>query len=80
MASSNDNLTNEKLRERFDNSFTLVNYTIALARSRIRRGENLGDHPAREILREVTQNRDLNLSKIEDIEEEDEEEEFADKT
>lgn len=54
-------LTNQKLSERFDNAFTLVNYAIGIARNLIARGEELSDNPINLVLDAIAENRDLEL-------------------
>ena len=73
MMSVKGSLTNEKLQERFDNPFSLVNYAISLARARIERGEELDDNPANDILEMIVDNRDLLIDEEEEDEEETEE-------
>lgn len=62
-----NNLTNEKLNQRFDNPFALVNYAIKLAKIKVLRGEGLDTNPANDVLEM--------LAKGQDIDEEPEEEE-----
>lgn len=51
------NLTNQKLSERFDNAFTLVNYAIDVARGLIKRGEELSQNPATMVLEAIAENK-----------------------
>ena len=69
-----DTLTNEKLNQRFDNPFALVNYAIGLAKVELGRGDELETNPVNEVLETIAYNRDQ-LEDIEDVEEEDLEEE-----
>ncbi|MCH9609020.1 MAG: hypothetical protein S4CHLAM45_02380 [Chlamydiales bacterium] len=45
-----DTLTNEKLGEKYKNSFSLVNHAIGLARLRIEQGDEMGSHLATDVL------------------------------
>ncbi len=54
-------LTNQKLGERFDNAFTLVNFAIGIAKGLISRGEELPQNPATMVLEAIAENRDLLL-------------------
>lgn len=54
-----NNLTNEKLGYRFDNSFALVNYAISFARNRLKKGQVGDSNVACDILDEIADNRDL---------------------
>ena len=74
MMSMKNSLTNEELTNRFDNPFSLVNYAISLAKTRMERGEGLSDNLASDILEMIVGNRDLL------IDEEDDEEEAEDET
>lgn len=65
-----DTLTNEKLNQRFTNPFSLVNYAISLAKTRLGRGEGLESNPANDVLETIAANRDT----LENLPEEDEEE------
>lgn len=57
-----DSLTNEVLTKRFPNPFTLVNYTISLARELIEKEDEPEENPASEVL-------DMIVTKIENSEE-----------
>lgn len=72
-----NSLTNEKLNQRFENPFALVNYAIKLAKIRVMRGEALDDNPANEVLELIAKGHDIldHSSEDEDFEEEDDEEE-----
>lgn len=65
-------LTNEKLSQRFDNPFALVNYAIGLAKIRVHRGEGLNSNPVNDVLELIAKGQDIETSS--DEEEEDEEE------
>jgi len=69
-----DALTNEKLSQRFDNPFSLVNYAISLAKNRIIRGEEFDSNPATEILNLIRSGKN-NLEELTEEEEEEESEE-----
>lgn len=62
-------LTNELLRDRFDNPFALVNYAITLAKQRIHRGEGIDSNPINEVLDDIA-NRDDILGEEDDSESE----------
>lgn len=65
-------LTSEKLKDRFDNPFALVNYAISLAKARIQRGEGLETNPAMETLEVIARGDDIyDLEDEEDDEDED---------
>jgi hypothetical protein len=53
-----NSLTNEKLRERFENSFQLVNHAISIARDKIHRGEEFDSNPTEEILESIIDNQE----------------------
>ena len=67
-----NSLTNERLRERFDNSFQLVNYAISIARDKIHRGEEFDSNPTEQILESIIDNTEPN--DFDEKEDEDEEE------
>jgi hypothetical protein len=69
-----NSLTNEKLSQRFDNPFALVNYAIHLAKQRVHRGEGLDSNPANDVLELIAKGHDTDSSDEEDLEEEDDEE------
>ncbi|MCB1181144.1 MAG: hypothetical protein KDK55_03870 [Chlamydiia bacterium] len=52
-------LTNQKLGERFENAFTLVNYAIEMAKTLVQKGEELSQNPANIVLDAIAENRDL---------------------
>lgn len=52
-------LTNERLNERFDNPFSLVNYAIKLARDKIARGEIDSSNLANDILELIVSGEDV---------------------
>lgn len=54
-----NSLTNEQLGARFDNSFALVNYAIAFAKNRLRKGHQQETNLACEVLDDIADNRDL---------------------
>ena len=64
-----NSLTNEKLREGFDNSFQVVNVAISIARDRIERGEEFDSNPTKEILESIIDNQVLDLEEEEDDQE-----------
>jgi hypothetical protein len=53
-----DNLTNERLSQRFKNPFDLVNYAIGLAKIRVERGEGLDSNPANDVIELITKGED----------------------
>lgn len=54
-----EQITNEQLRQQFDNPFTLVNHAIAIARAMIRRGEGeYTTHLVKEVLARVEEGED----------------------
>lgn len=63
-----DTLTNEKLGQRFDNPFALVNYAISLAKVRVMRGEGMDSNPANDVLEAIS----LDEDKLDDIADEEE--------
>ncbi len=65
-----NSLTNEELRERFDNSFQLVNYAIGIAREKILKGEELDSNPSSKILEMILDNKELTVELEDEIEEE----------
>lgn len=52
-------LTNEKLNARFDNSFTLVNYAIGLAKDSLKKGRLTEGNLACEILDAIVDLHDI---------------------
>lgn len=52
-------VTNQKLTERFDNPFNLVNYAITLAKTMVQRGEGIDSNIANDVLDLIVDNRDL---------------------
>ncbi len=71
-------ITNEKINEKFDNTFSLVNHAIALARKLIDKGEEFEINPANEVLERILQGRDKDaFDESEDLEEELDDEENA---
>jgi len=70
-----NSLTNEKLNEKFDNSFSLVNYAIGLAKNLVKGGEEFDSNAANDVLERIVDNRDSYLFNDEEDEEEDEDEE-----
>jgi hypothetical protein len=54
-----NNLTNEKLNQRFDNPFALVNYAIHLAKIMVHRGESLDSNPTNDVLDLIAKGEDL---------------------
>lgn len=62
------NLTNEKLRENFDNSFQLVNYAIVEARKQLEGGEGFESNPTERILEVIVDRRALEVKNQEDEE------------
>jgi hypothetical protein len=55
-----EQMTNEKIRNRFPNQFEMVNYAIQLTRGRILEGRDLYDseNPVTVILDEINEGRD----------------------
>lgn len=53
-----NSLTNEMLNDKFDNSFTLVNYAIKMARNLVSRGEEFLSNPANEVLERIVEGED----------------------
>lgn len=64
-----NSLTNEKLREGFDNSFQVVNVAISIARDRIERGQEFDSNPTKEILESIIDNQVPDLEEEEDDQE-----------
>lgn len=59
-----DNLTNEKIKKRFDNQFDLVNYAIGIAKDMINAGrapriKTQTENPALLVLEEILAGKDL---------------------
>lgn len=52
-------ITNQKLSENFDNSFTLVNFAIAMAKTMIYRGEGLETNVANRILENIIDRKEV---------------------
>lgn len=53
------NLTSEKLRNRFDNPFALVNYAIGISKRKIARGEGTDSNVANEVVEMILDGDDL---------------------
>lgn len=53
------NLTSEKLRNRFDNPFALVNYAIGISKRKIARGEGTDSNVANEVIEMIIDGDDL---------------------
>lgn len=66
-------LTSEKLNQRFDNPFALVNHAIKLARARVLRGEGMDSNPVNDVLEMLAKGEDLYDDVEDDLEEEEEE-------
>lgn len=54
-----NSLTNEKLNDRFENAFSLVNHAIQMARHLVRRGEEFYSNPASEVLERIIDGEDV---------------------
>jgi hypothetical protein len=72
-----NSLTNEKLNQRFENPFALVNYAIHLARIRVMKGEGIDDNPANEVLELIAKGHDFGEDGDEEDDDFDEEDEEA---
>ncbi len=70
-----NSLTNERLNDRFDNAFSLVNYAISMARQLVLKGEQFQANPANEVLELIVDYRDGDFMENEDEEMDEEEEE-----
>lgn len=70
---SKNTLTNEKLNQRFDNPFALVNYAIGLAKIRVQKGEGLDSNPANDVLAIIAKGEDYYSQNSDDEEEEENE-------
>lgn len=54
-----ENITNEEIRQRFENPFALVNYAIELAKRQASRGEDMTFNPATMVLDMILDREDL---------------------
>jgi|GEM_PF-1648927 len=65
------NLTNEKIKERFDNPFKMVNYAIELAGQLVRTGRGPrvkidNQNPAVQVIAEISEGRDFLIDLADD--------------
>ncbi|NGX61415.1 MAG: hypothetical protein K940chlam9_00900 [Chlamydiae bacterium] len=62
--------TSEKLNDRFDNPFTLVNYAISLTKERLRRDPGSETNPVIDVLEIIASGEDLLIEEDNDEQEE----------